>query len=95
MAEPGKRRFTAASTRVKRLPDGMVVSGRCRTGIRERVRLAVASDLRARRRTVVTVDREQCVGFGIDRLLADFGALERCQRGLCERLRAERQGRCL
>jgi len=46
--------------------------------------------MRARRRTVVTVDREQCVGFGIDRLLADFGA-----RDLCERLRAERQGRCL
>ncbi|HGO6125593.1 hypothetical protein LGM63_28020 [Burkholderia cepacia] len=50
-----------------------------------------------RRLTVVTVGRRQCVGFGIgiDRLLADFGARERRQRGRCEGQRAERQGRCL
>ncbi|WP_175889983.1 hypothetical protein [Burkholderia cepacia] len=50
-----------------------------------------------RRLTVVTVGRQQCVGFGvgIDRLPADFGARERRQRGRCEGQRAERQGRCL
>ncbi|MBA9901649.1 hypothetical protein [Burkholderia cepacia] len=53
--------------------------------------------MRVRRLTVVTVGRQQCVGFGIgiDRLPADFGARERRQRGRCESQRAERQGRCL